>query len=860
MDAAGNDQAMTDSELVSNEIRDLRRTLRDLLALSALPAMWAGRPPAEILQGLAETVQSLMRPDLVYLCLQGIPGGSRFEAAYRDGRRLADEQTRRVGQALALHLGAPTGPEPHAGPHPLAAGTLRTVVIPIGHDAAGGVIAVGGQQPDFPTEAEYLLLSVAANQATIWSQEARQIAGLNQREEDLRRSQQELDDFFENAAVALHWVGPDGVIQRANRAELDLLGYAREEYVGHHIREIHTDPEVIDDILQRLSSGETLLDYEARLRARDGSIRHVQINSNVLWDGDDGHFTHARCFTFDITERKRVEAERLAQEWQLRASEERFRALANAVPAIVWTAAPDGTLMYVSDQWFEYCGLTPEQNVRGWPERVLHPDDYDRWVSQWTQALKQGTEYEIEVRNRRHDGQFRWFLTRAVPVRDSAGNVTAWYGTTTDIHERKQLEMRLETQAARLKVLARASRAFAEIVHDYEALLDTVVRQVSELLGDMCLIRLLADNATWHPSAAIHHPDPLAQALIQELVMSTQSADDDLTAEIIRSGRPMFFAESDGQRRSRVPDYFRPYLEKYGLYSAILVPLKTAERVIGVMVVARDKPGRPYTAEDQDLLTDLADRATLAIESATLYENEQRARTEAEGLNAELEQRVAERTSELRALATRLQAIREEERTRVAREIHDELGGELTGLKMEIMRLRKNKTRHDPELLASLDVMKDLVDQTIQTVRRIATDLRPAILDDFGLLATIEWQLQEFQSRSGISTELVSQVEELDLDRERATAVFRIFQEALTNVARHAQATRVEACLERQADCLVLQVRDNGRGISPQQLAGTKSLGLVGMRERVRLLSGELIIQAVPGSGTCVLIKVPLAP
>ncbi|PYT10278.1 MAG: hypothetical protein DMF60_00625, partial [Acidobacteria bacterium] len=126
--------------------------------------------------------------------------------------------------------------------------------------------------------------------------------------EELRRSQEELADFFENATVGLHWVGPDGTIQRANRAELAMLGYDRDEYVGHRISEFHADDEVIADVLAHLSKGETLVDYPAMLRAKDGSIRHVLINSNVLWEGD--RFIHTRCFTRDITENKQVEDER----------------------------------------------------------------------------------------------------------------------------------------------------------------------------------------------------------------------------------------------------------------------------------------------------------------------------------------------------------------------------------------------------------------------------------------------------------------------------------------------------------------------------------------------------------------------
>ena len=128
----------------------------------------------------------------------------------------------------------------------------------------------------------------------------------------------------------------------------------------------------------------------------------------------------------------------------LRANEERFRALADAVPAIVWTATPDGTITFANEQWFQYCGLTPEQNARHWLEFVVHPDDRQRCLTAWSQALAYGSRYEIEVRNRRHDGVYRWFLTRALPVRDTAGRITEWYGTTTDIHDRKQAEEQLQ--------------------------------------------------------------------------------------------------------------------------------------------------------------------------------------------------------------------------------------------------------------------------------------------------------------------------------------------------------------------------------------------------------------------------------
>jgi PAS domain S-box-containing protein len=265
--------------------------------------------------------------------------------------------------------------------------------------------------------------------------------------EQLRRSEQTLSDFFENASVGLLWVGPDGRILRANRAELELLGYTPEEYIGRHIAEFHVDHEVVADMLKRLAKNETLHGYEARLRCKDGSIRYVLIDSNVLWEA--GQFIHTRCFTRDISARKQAEA-------ALRASEERFRALANVVPTMVWTAAPDGTIIYANDRWFHYCGITPEQNGRNWPELVLHPDDRERCLAEWMHALQCGTDYEIEVRNRRYDGEYRWFLTRAVPLHDADGRITAWFGTTTDIHDRKLAE------EERLQLLERERAARAE--------------------------------------------------------------------------------------------------------------------------------------------------------------------------------------------------------------------------------------------------------------------------------------------------------------------------------------------------------------------------------------------------------------
>jgi len=214
---------------------------------------------------------------------------------------------------------------------------------------------------------------------------------------------------------------------------------------------------------------------------------------------------------------------------------------------------------------------------------------------------------------------------------------------------------------------------------------------------------------------------------------------------------------------------------------------------------------------------------------------------------------------QLRALAGRLQSVREEERARVAREIHDELGQAMTAIKMDLTALILELPANGNEASKRIERSLKLVDGTIQAVRRIATELRPGILDDLGLAAAVEWAAEEFQARTGITCHVSLPASDIALDPERATALFRIFQETLTNVARHAKATGVDVTLARNTGDLFLEVHDDGKGISDEELSERKSLGILGMRERALLLGGELTIIGAPGRGTTVKVRIPSA-
>jgi PAS domain S-box-containing protein len=228
----------------------------------------------------------------------------------------------------------------------------------------------------------------------------------------------------------------------------------------------------------------------------------------------------------------------------------------------------------------------------------------------------------------------------------------------------------------------------------------------------------------------------------------------------------------------------------------------------------------------------------------------------------ETQQQLQRSFVQLRALSQRLEAIREEERSRVAREIHDELGGRLTCLKSDLLYLNGLAPEQEPTnrpgaLRKKCQSMVQLIDQTIEVVQRIARELRPRMLDELGLMAAIEWQTQEFEKRTGIRCQYISTGQEFAIDRERATALFRICQEALTNVARHARATTVMVRLAKTGDHVLLMVEDNGDGIAAEKIMDMHALGLAGMRERAALLGGECRITGNPGKGTMVMVRIP---
>ncbi len=304
--------------------------------------------------------------------------------------------------------------------------------------------------------------------------------------------------------------------------------------------------------------------------------------------------------------RRRVEA--------LRQSEERFRFLADYIPSFVWVTAPDGSLTYANEQWVEYSGLTHDDSERRWPLAALHPEDRDSCLARWAQALREGREFEMEARCRRHDGVYRWFMVRASPLKDALGGIISWFGVTTDIHEQKQSE-----HSARL--LADASAELGGIT-DYQSTLRRVAGLAVPGFADWCAVDMLKDDGTLH-RLAVMHVDPVRVPLAHELHRRyPRTGEDDCGPwRVVGTGRSEMCGDIDDERLRRMArdEGELALLRAIGMRSLICVPLISRGSALGAISFVSSDEERRYGRDDLRVAEDLAHRAAVAIDNAMLY-------------------------------------------------------------------------------------------------------------------------------------------------------------------------------------------------------------------------------------------------
>src|SRR5688572_15842010 len=476
--------------------------------------------------------------------------------------------------------------------------------------------------------------------------------------------------------------------------------------------------------------------------------------------------------------------------------------------------------------------------------QTVHPDDHEYLLRRRAELLEEEGPSDIEYRVIWPDGSIHVIFGRATVVRNELGQAIRVYGTNVDITERKQAEEEIRRHAARMEVLAKISRALAEVGLDVQAVFETIVRYTAELIGDTCVIRLLSSDEQWLQSVTFHNPNPEVKALMRRLHPTTPtSANDSWLTPVLQTGQPLLIPviTQEQLRRSVQPEYL-PFFEQVGLHSMLVVPLRVKGRVIGTLGLSRDQPGHPYTPDDQVLLQDLADRASLTIQNAQLFEQVQGTR------------------QRLEALSRRLLEVQESERRALTRELHDRVGQNLTGLGITLQNMKALLSGEAAQrLAANFDDVQALVEDTTRQIRDIMAELHLPELEDYGLAAALEIYAERATLRGNL--ELIADLPALappPLPSDVRIALFRSAQEAISNVLKHADATQLEISLQGEDGRVRLRVEDDGQGFEPEASPQKEapSWGLKIMRERIESIGGKVQILSEPGAGTRVTFEI----
>jgi PAS domain S-box-containing protein len=474
----------------------------------------------------------------------------------------------------------------------------------------------------------------------------------------------------------------------------------------------------------------------------------------------------------------------------LRQISDELRVAIDTIPIMAWSLTPDGHIDFLNRRWLDYSGMSLEQGLRE-ASFAVHPDERERVMGEWNKRIAAGEPCDAEMRLRRADGEYRWFLVRTVPLKDANGKLVKWYGTSTDIHDLKLAENAVHDSQRLLESMLQTLPVGVAVMNS-----DSDLVQVNEMSrriwGDTVVSgdrRFEISRAYWHGTTQpVRRADWGGQQALREgRTVHKQLIDIDAF---------------DGQRKT---------------IQNSAAPIRNAEgKVVGAVVVMEDVTAR--VAADEALR-----------ESARL----------------------------LHHLSRRLFAVQEEERRHLARELHDEFGQLLTAISL---RLQIAKGSAGAAAWPALEECVALIQRAGERVRGLALDLHPTMLQSAGLDGTLRW-LAESHSRQGpVAVSVSGQVGRLPNDL--GVTAFRVVQEALTNVLRHSGATRACIELEQEPGWLRVSVADDGAGFdvgaTRDKAAGEGHLGLVGMRERVEIVGGDLEIISRPGAGTRVNVLLPL--
>lgn len=628
---------------------------------------------------------------------------------------------------------------------------------------------------------------------------------------DLKASPDRYLSLFDHAPTAHLLLDDKGRISGLNRAAAMLLGEVRSKSLRRRFaRFLH--PEAIDTWRQFLRHGlqhEDMHSCELRLQRREREAfwarlsgrRHLETDGTVV----------LQLALEDISERKQLEQRLLEKE-------RHQRALLDNIPFMVWLKDIDGRFLAVNRAFARSFGGDRAEEFVGKSDFDLVPPALAMgYVATDREVLASRRQITLEEETH-NNGHSTWSETYKAPVLHDDGKLLGTVGFAREITARKEAESALlhlndvleEEVAERTAEVDARSLALSESERFFRATIDA-------LPSNLCVLDesagIVAVNKAWREFAAANggNPDQMSEGANYLEVCDASATGSPGSALEVANGIREILA---GKRKSFVLEY------------ECSTPVEQRWFEVRISRFAGEGPVRLVVVHDN-----ITRRRQLA--------SAQR-----------------ETSLRLKRLAAHLESVREEQSTRIAREVHDELGGTLTMLKLSLATTMDSLTEAAP-LAAPLQGMLEQVDAALQTVKRISANLRPGMLDTLGLLATIRWHADQFSRMTGIAVEL-DMPPYVSLTAEASTAVFRIIQEGLTNIAKHSGAKKVSITAVTHKGNLILRIWDNGRGLPKDSLGKHDSFGLIGMLERAQNLGGELSLSGTPQSGTQLTLRLPL--
>jgi PAS domain S-box-containing protein len=721
-------------------------------------------------------------------------------------------------------------------------------------------------------------------------------------DQELRRQKEVLQSIFDHIPVMVSFVGQDHQLELVNREWERTLGWSLEEIRSQDIdilAELYPDPGEHQRAMEWLQSNAEWIDFKTTVRGG----RMIDTTWALIPLSDGARIAIGQ----DISERKQAEQELIKQK-------ELLQTIFDHIPVMINSG--DGKNFYlVNREWERTLGWTLEeirsQNIDIVAENYPDPE-YRKLVQDFiTNSNAEWADFKTTVR----DGRVVDISWAMLHLSDGTG-----IGIGQDITKRKRAEEALRESEERFRQLAEnikdlfwiKTADFKRVLYlspvyesmsgrsreqryqdtDYQSFLDRIHpedrEKMAEIMGSAAgeefdaEFRILRGDGSvrWIHDRGFPIRDESGQ-VYRIAGIARDVTDRKLAEEALRESEERFRQLTENIREVfwlRSPDckrllYVSPTYEKvWGKPSEVICATGVDLDAVhpedrALVTAAMHSPGGEEFEIEYRMITKqgevrwLRDRGfPIRNQDGEIY----RMGGVAEDITErkEAENRLKATTEQLRALSASLQSARETEAARIAHQIHDDMGGILTGLRWELEALAK--MIHEPAVPEQLKAamqnklgsMLGLTDTTINVVRRIASELRPSILDDLGLMEAIEWQAQQFQSRTGI--ECQCSLQNIPLGDRQATAVFRIFQEALTNILRHAQATRVDVVIKEEDGILMLTVADNGRGITPAEKSNRASLGILGMQERAHLIGGQLDLVGEAGAGSTLQLRIPV--